>query len=594
MQELQMTSSLFRHSIVSLSICLACALSAQAADEWKFVLPEPGAAHEYPPLLELVVDPSNTTYLEGRVVDTEKRPIAGAVVRIAWQRRGAEGRAEDEDYVEFGGGQRLLTDAGGRFRTPAVLARGREYRVEAFAGGMLPAVTEFIDPTRMKTPVLGNLVLDRVPALRAIDGRVIDRRGKPVAGLKVFQTGDGPRCTQTVTDEEGRFRLPGLNLGPVFLLASGDGYPLHGFLLAGDVKPVELTVRRESEPPMIRLSSLEEPLTRAQRRAAALRLVEPIAASVKQVGMQSEKIWLMETLATLDPSRISDFAGLALLKLLGAADVAEEIHFQAAAAMLPDDVAEALAQGEAISSPHHRGRLYLAASNNLTLDERQQKQDLLANALLHARAEPDVAQRAELMGKIAESWLDLGEVERGTALLREGEKLAEQLPAPSEAAQRAHELAPHLRARFAGSLARIDGPAAIKLSAGFTGQVADRYRAGVARGLAGYDPAAAERLLDELEFSAARYWRALPVLYRMAGVDADRAARLARKCEEISERGYALGIVASGLVQGAAARARALLDEAFGHVEPDRVGIVCGDRFRLGDSQPVSPFVNVT
>lgn len=44
-----MTSSLFRHAIVSLSLGMVWAPSAQAADDWKFVLREPGAEHEHPP-----------------------------------------------------------------------------------------------------------------------------------------------------------------------------------------------------------------------------------------------------------------------------------------------------------------------------------------------------------------------------------------------------------------------------------------------------------------------------------------------------------------------------------------------------------------
>ena len=43
-------SSLFRHFVLWLALCLAGSLQARADDEWRFVLPEPGAEHDYPPL----------------------------------------------------------------------------------------------------------------------------------------------------------------------------------------------------------------------------------------------------------------------------------------------------------------------------------------------------------------------------------------------------------------------------------------------------------------------------------------------------------------------------------------------------------------
>ena len=54
---------------------------------------------------------------------------------------------------------------------------------------------------------------------------------------------------------------------------------------------------------------------------------------------------------------------------------------------------------------------------------------MLDRALLNARAakEPD-GIKLLLMGQVAEQFLDLGQAERGRAILREGEALAKQLP----------------------------------------------------------------------------------------------------------------------------------------------------------------------
>ena len=53
---------------------------------------------------------------------------------------------------------------------------------------------------------------------RTIAGGVVDRQGRPIAGVRVFQPGGGPSAT---TDEAGRFRLVGARSGRSFLLAVG-------------------------------------------------------------------------------------------------------------------------------------------------------------------------------------------------------------------------------------------------------------------------------------------------------------------------------------------------------------------------------------
>lgn len=506
--------------------------------------------------IELVVSPTSALALEGRVVDTKRRPVADAVVRLVWRQPDEEGRAAA--FAHFGRSERLLTDGEGRFRSPHTLFRGLEYRAEIAAPGRSTTVTEFINPVSWKSNSFGDIVMAAPPELRTVTGRVVDQQGAPLVGARVFQSGDGPRRTQAITDAAGHFALPGVYAGPAFLFVEGPNLPLQGFPIENDGSAAELAVHLGDDWPVRRLETLPEPLAPAERRQLALRLIEPLLSALKQGELQPEKVWVLGILATLDPNRIGEYARLPAFSQLGL--VESEYCYQAARTLIYEDLEEALAMGEAIEQPHYRGRLYLAACDSLPDEQRELKSELLSTALLHARAEPERAQAVELMGQIGERWLDLGETERGTALLREGQKLAEQLPAPSEAAERAHDLAAHLRAYFAGSLARIDGPAAIKLSAGFSSHFADRYRIVVALGLAGQDPAAAERLLDERDYNSP----ALSVLHRMAAVDPQRAVRLARGSAEEVERGYALGIVAHALVARDATQATALLEEAFG------------------------------
>lgn len=509
--------------------------------------------------VELTVTPAQALSLAGRVLDEAHKPVVDAAVRIAWQRRDMFGRPSDMGIASFRGAIRLLTDGEGRFQTPAELRQGTYYRAEIVAPGLLPATTKYVLPNTRKKATFGDIVLQRLPDVRTIAGRVVDRAGRPAKRVRVFQTGDGPRRTETTTNEQGDFRLSGLYVGPAILLVEGPSFPLQGFVVNGG-ESVELTARRADEAPRRQFASLPASLSRAERRELALQLIEPLLPVLKQPGLSAEKVQLLGALAAIAPERVKDYESLPTFAAVG---MGEAVSYEAARTLVPEDDEEAFALGEALETPHYRGRLYLAACDNLSDAEGERKRELLGTALLHARAEPNAAQRTELIGMIGERWLDLGDAERGTALLREAEKLAEQLPAPSEAAAKAHDSRAHLRASFAGSLARVDTAAAIKLGSGFSGQFGDRCRMGIARGLARRDPAMAEKLIDELEFAEVRYHYFLPVLHALATADPDRAARLARSCGSDAERGYALGIVAHGLAKSDAARAAALLDEAY-------------------------------
>ena len=121
----------------------------------------------------------------------------------------------------------LRTAADGSFRTPDNLLVGSAYRVVVRGAG------QGADPLRLdddrRTPRA--LLPMRLRALRSVGGRVVDRQGKPVASVEVFQAGDGPEQTSTRSVSDGRFALGGFRQGPVFLFARGDGFRFHGQLI---------------------------------------------------------------------------------------------------------------------------------------------------------------------------------------------------------------------------------------------------------------------------------------------------------------------------------------------------------------------------
>ncbi|HEX7377913.1 MAG TPA: hypothetical protein VF278_12410, partial [Pirellulales bacterium] len=190
----------------------------------------------------------------------------------------------------------------------------------------------------------------------------------------------------------------------------------------------------------------------------------------------------------------------------------------------------------------------------------ERKIRLLDEALIHARSQVDPGQRAYELGRIAECWLDLGRRERGVSLLREGQALAESLPVP----EGLNERIAYKRGSFAPMLARIDGPAALRLLNGFSGDALNNLRVDVARSLADHDPAEAERQYRQVDMSGQWFRMRLAPVARMATADAERAARLARSYVDPCELAFALGNVAYALAAKDRKAAVDLLDEAYG------------------------------
>ena len=116
------------------------------------------------------------------------------------------------------------------------------------------------------------------------------------------------------------------------------------------------------------------------------------------------------------------------------------------------------------------------------------------------------------MGKVAERFLDLGQAERGRAILREGEALAKQLPKAGWVG--------YARGAFAEELVQVDLEAALALTKDLAdaGQF-DRHHGNIAHELAGRDPAQAERVLTMVKDQRQRDQYTVRVVYRMAPLD---------------------------------------------------------------------------
>ena len=177
-----------------------------------------------------------TSSLSGRLVDEHGQPVAGQLVEI-WSAH--QGNWLGANLVGFQQGP-LLTGTDGSFRTPANLQQGRSYRLAIRAAGKDPIFSEWT--TIPETPHALPPMVQR--SLRTVRGHVVDRQGKPVAGARVFQSGDGPERTETTTAVDGQFSLGGFRQGPVFVFVRSAGFRFSGQM----IKPSDVNVRIELTP----------------------------------------------------------------------------------------------------------------------------------------------------------------------------------------------------------------------------------------------------------------------------------------------------------------------------------------------------------
>jgi hypothetical protein len=193
--------------------------------------------------------------LSGRVLDPERRPVAGAAVSA---------------IGVSGGHESVTTDATGAFRFEHIAPR--EYVLQAIpkelhatedaevAPTYFPNVTERAEATlvglKAGTDLAGyEIVLRTVPVFR-VSGRVVDERGEPAAGATVKDT---TAREKTTTHEDGTFVLERVRPGEGALRAQlqTGGVALKGFanvlVTNRDVENVALRI----EPPIAVAGTME-------------------------------------------------------------------------------------------------------------------------------------------------------------------------------------------------------------------------------------------------------------------------------------------------------------------------------------------------
>jgi hypothetical protein len=506
---------------------------------------------------EVTLTVARACRLEARVHNSSSGGVANAIVEL-WVRSGVP---FEENRFFYLTPERIALDEktsrtgpDGLYRAPVELLVGSTYRLVVRAEGFSPLLSRWF------TVGEGTNVLTIPPLkkLRTLEGQVVDRQGKPVAGVAVYQAASS---TSATTDERGGYRLEKARPGRTFVLARKAGYRLQGQAIEDDSKhPVRLTLTRDSERPERLMATLPPLLPIDESRALARRVLDPILKEVAAKGDDAAKLWLIRVLRWIDPPAILE--QVEKLKF-DRGSTADYLKGEAALGIVSIDPDEALAVAETIVDPSSKAGTLVDLADALPTLERSRKLELLDMAAVAARAAKLNSNKFFQMGEVGEHWLELGERTKATALFTEGLKLVETLPP--------------LKRTDAGGLlshlAWLDPRAPVDLLEGVgPDRWHERILANIAIRAAYEHPADAERILGLIHEPTLRVMSAPRICRRMARNDPDRGRRIAASLPSASERAIAWTFLADGLRMTDPAAARAALDQAITEIDnPENV-----------------------
>jgi hypothetical protein len=502
----------------------------------------------------------------GCVMREDREPAAGVVVEL-WSSNDIGPPAP----VKFDGGP-VRTAEDGTFRTPSGLLAGVKYRAVISEKGFKPLLTEWITAGEGADSV-AELKVPALTRLGTVAGRVVDRKGQPVAGAKVVAGGEE---AAVVTDEEGKFRLEGLGLDITFLIVRADGFRISGRRLNAPDGEVKVTLARFDEPARP-LNTLPSPIPIEERRQLARRVLDPVLEKALDKGTDNAKHEALNALLTFDPRSALE----ALDRAFPGDDRRQNaIRFQIVRELASRDHEAALAVAEGIPLANMRTRALLIVALALGDNRRAETRAILERALASVGAEANPTMKVNSLGMAADLLLRLGDIEGAKALFAEARAIAEKM----------EDRASQPMIFLAGRLARVDLPGALALIGGpdrFAEQPARlRARIGeIAVRCAPTEPAEAEKLLEKVRGSDYDDNVTLRVCRFMAAADLPRAERIALAQDEGPLRARALIFIAYGLPSSERTADRGLVRRAID--ELDRNG---GPRSRPYD--PILAFYN--
>lgn len=191
--------------------------------------------------LRVVLSDTHATRLEGQVMTHAGKPIAGAEVTINWSGKGSGRYATWGSVVPI---EKIITQSDGTFITGGLWGKD-QYRLTVKADGYGSGETNYLHGTPGKTTQIAPIKLARMSAM--VKGVVKDSAGKPLGGVTLLNSGDGPIATSTTSAADGSFALTGYYETKGFVFARKEGYRLTHVQAQPDGPAVMITLKRTDE-----------------------------------------------------------------------------------------------------------------------------------------------------------------------------------------------------------------------------------------------------------------------------------------------------------------------------------------------------------
>ncbi len=429
-------------------------------------------------LARLVVESFVSTSLAGRVVDSSGRRVGGAKVRIRARKRYRGWPATVDDLVEVRGAYTITTKVDGWFRTPMILDPELEYAALVDADGYEPARTAW---TAARARTFRDAVLrpQAVQGLAAVEGSVRDRVGKPVAGAAVWIASDaGPpiRARRPMPAAGSGWRA---SSAPVVPVRRGGGVPLRRPRDRPRRRSALNALTRSDEQPSATMTTLPPARPRAEERSLAREVFIPYAERVLKEGWPGTRFLMLDV-----PGRGSIRARAGGRRERGP----HGRRRRAIRLECPGPLGARPRRGDRgdrlSKDPRARAAGHLAVSRWLPESGRKARLEHVARARLLAQGVAQGDRKVRLFVRVAERYLDLGELEQAKELLREAaQAVRARCPTrgPGAGARRS----------LAVAMPHVDPAAAIDLARWLDAEqpIGDGNRISLAVRLAGSDPA---------------------------------------------------------------------------------------------------------
>ena len=505
-------------------------------------------------LVRIVVAPTERFQISGNVVDAEGKPVADAVLEV-WHRdwRPPPAQAEPKKLALK---EPIRADGQGRFTTPALSPDG-SYRFTVRAAGAKTTETAWLDATNPEAAKPQQLVVVR---LGGVSGMVRDRAGKPIADVQVILIAKDAR-TETATSSQGELKLETPVGKPFCVVVRHPDFRAAGTYYEKQPPDLNHTMARLGEPG--EKLALRPALAKAERDKMLTRLIEPFKQKLAKSTSTQEKLMALQSLTGPAPEFVTEFLEKHPLQ----PQYNEMLLTQVAMKRVSHNPEEAEELIGRMKPGAQQSMAYGMLADALPEKARARKLEILAEALVGARAEKSPEFRAISMGKVATHLWLLDDKDRATKLLREAEKIANGLSTSA--------FAGYARGCFATDLALIDLPAALALMKDLKDpDELARHHGNTAHRIARVNPAGAVKVLDLIgppgpnRFNQ-RDQYAIRVGYRIAQVDLPAALKLASSITDAPSQAYALGVIAQAASKNDPKQALDIMRRAFALLEED-------------------------